>query len=294
MSDKPESTAIESTAIESALISGDLAKLNTEQRLSYYNKVCESLGLNPLTQPFAYINLNGKLTLYAKRDATEQLRKVHKVSINITARETINDVYVVTAWAKDHTGREDESTGAVYIAGLKGDSLANAFLKAETKAKRRVTLSICGLGLLDETEIDNHQNKNGNIAGIITSHIDGESSMTHENRAKNYLAGEAYNCNTTSAIIQPRAAPIEDLQKKNVIQKSLGYISDEKRKWLWAIFKKSGWSDDQLKVYLKNNFNNPDGSTYKIKDGPSFDLICKVLEDKTDFTKALAGDKCDD
>jgi hypothetical protein len=27
-------------------------------------------------------------------------------------------------------------------------------MKAETKAKRRVTLSICGLGLLDETEIE--------------------------------------------------------------------------------------------------------------------------------------------
>jgi hypothetical protein len=27
-------------------------------------------------------------------------------------------------------------------------------MKAETKAKRRVTLSICGLGLLDETEVE--------------------------------------------------------------------------------------------------------------------------------------------
>lgn len=32
--------------------------------------------------------------------------------------------------------------------------MANALMKAETKAKRRVTLSICGLGLLDESEID--------------------------------------------------------------------------------------------------------------------------------------------
>lgn len=143
-----------STAIESALILNDLSKLTTDERLSYYNKVCSSLGLNPLTQPFAYITLNGKMTLYAKRDATEQLRKVHKVSINITKRETIEGVYVVTAKAIDATGREDESTGAVTITGLKGEQLANAFLKAETKAKRRVTLSICGLGLLDETEVE--------------------------------------------------------------------------------------------------------------------------------------------
>ena len=37
---------------------------------------------------------------------------------------------------------------------LKGDALANALMKAETKAKRRVTLSIAGLGWLDETELD--------------------------------------------------------------------------------------------------------------------------------------------
>jgi hypothetical protein len=47
--------------------------------------------------------------------------------------------------------------GAVSIAGLKGDALVNATLKAITKAKRRVTLSICGLGMLDETEIDTIQ-----------------------------------------------------------------------------------------------------------------------------------------
>lgn len=142
-----------SNAIESALIQGDLSKLTVDQRLNYFKSVCESVGLNPLTKPFEFIILNGKLTLYAKRDATDQLRKVHKVSITISSREQIGDVYVVTAKAKDKDGREDESTGAVFIAGIKGEALANAYMKAETKAKRRVTLSVCGLGILDETEV---------------------------------------------------------------------------------------------------------------------------------------------
>jgi len=38
--------------------------------------------------------------------------------------------------------------------GLKGEAAANAFLKCITKAKRRVTLSISGLGFSDETEMD--------------------------------------------------------------------------------------------------------------------------------------------
>src|SRR5690606_4394457 len=103
---------------------------------------------------FEYITLNGKLTLYAKRDATDQLRKIHGVSVEITGREMYGDsIYVVTARARDSQGRTDEAIGAVSIAGLKGEALANAIMKAETKAKRRVTLSICGLGWLDETEV---------------------------------------------------------------------------------------------------------------------------------------------
>src|SRR5262249_39548261 len=50
--------------------------------------------------------------------------------------------------------RTDESIGAVNINGLRGDALANGLMKAETKAKRRGTLSICGLGFLDETETE--------------------------------------------------------------------------------------------------------------------------------------------
>jgi hypothetical protein len=141
-------------AFELALVQGDLSKLTPDQRVTYYRRVCESLGLNPLTKPFSYITLNGKLTLYALKDCTEQLRKNQSVSVQIVAREVVEDCYVVTARATLPNGRADESIGAVAIGGLKGDARANGYMKAETKAKRRVTLSICGLGMLDETEVE--------------------------------------------------------------------------------------------------------------------------------------------
>lgn len=140
--------------LEKVLIGGDLTQLSNAERVNYYSKVCDSMGLNPLTKPFDYIKLNGKLTLYAKRDATDQLRKLHAVSIESVKTERFEDVFVVTASAKDRDGRTDSATGVVAIGGLKGDNLANAIMKAETKAKRRVTLSIVGLGWLDETEIE--------------------------------------------------------------------------------------------------------------------------------------------
>jgi hypothetical protein len=140
--------------VEKVVIGGDLAELNAAQRAEYYSAVCRSLGLNPLTKPFEYLTLNGKLRLYALRDCADQLRRLHGISIYIANRERLSDIYVVTARAKDRQGREDESTGAVPLGNLKGDALANALMKAETKAKRRVTLSIAGLGWLDETEVD--------------------------------------------------------------------------------------------------------------------------------------------
>jgi len=153
-----ESTAVakrdSAEIIERVLAMGDLKELSPAQRTEYLKAVCESVGLNPLTRPFEYITLSGKLTLYARKDATEQLRRLHHVSVNIVSREQVGDVYTVTARATDAKGRTDESIGAVSIGGLKGDALCNAIMKAETKAKRRVTLSICGLGMLDEAELE--------------------------------------------------------------------------------------------------------------------------------------------
>lgn len=152
--DLTTSTLPDAATMESLIIGGDLSKLSPAQRVSYYQAVCKSLGLNQLTKPFDYIQLNGRLTLYARKDATDQIRKNYNVSVPKLDKETLNGIYIVTAYAEMPNGRKDTSTGAVYVESLKGENLANAMMKAETKAKRRVTLSICGLGMLDETEVE--------------------------------------------------------------------------------------------------------------------------------------------
>lgn len=150
--DDPKKQAL-SLAVEQAITAGNLALLNAEQRLFYYNKVCESMGLNPLTRPFDFITLNGKLVMYAKKDATDQLRKIHGVSITKIEEKTTDGLFMVTAYAKDKHGKEDSDVGAVPVPQNATDR-ANALLKCVTKAKRRVTLSICGLGVNDESEYD--------------------------------------------------------------------------------------------------------------------------------------------
>jgi hypothetical protein len=148
--------------IERVVIKGDLSKLTPEQKSNYYFKVCESLGLNPLTKPFAYITLSGKEVLYALRDCTDQLRNIHGVSVEALSESQREGIYIVTAKVRNAKGRTDVATGAVSITNLRGELLANTLMKAETKAKRRATLSICGLGFLDETEV-------GDIPGADTT-----------------------------------------------------------------------------------------------------------------------------
>jgi len=142
-----------SEAIERVVVQGDLSQLTPAERVGYYKSVCQSLGLNPLTGPLAFITLNGRLVLYAKKDAADQLREIHGVSIGKPDIQFQDDLILVTVAAHDAKGREDSDVGIVKTTDMRGDK-ANAIMKAVTKAKRRVTLSICGLGFLDETEVE--------------------------------------------------------------------------------------------------------------------------------------------
>lgn len=140
--------------MERVFISGDLSRLTPEERTRYYMQTCESIGVNPLTKPFDYVTLNGKMQLYALKACTDQLRGNRNLSVAVKEKLVANDILTVTVEVTDPSGRRDEDYGAVNIKGLQGDALANATMKALTKAKRRATLSFCGLGMLDETELE--------------------------------------------------------------------------------------------------------------------------------------------
>jgi hypothetical protein len=59
----------------------------------------------------------------------------------------------VTTEARDAAGRTDIDVGVVSRKDMRGD-VGNVIMKAVTKSKRRVTLSLCGLGMLDESEVE--------------------------------------------------------------------------------------------------------------------------------------------
>jgi hypothetical protein len=139
--------------IASMVLNGDLSRLNQRQRVEYYMHRCRELGLDPAEKPFDLLRLNGKLVLYAKKGCTDALCRQRGVSRKVESAEMMGDLYVVRASAT-YKERCDEDIGAEPVAGLKGEKLANAMMKAVTKAKRRAVLALFGLGMLDETEVE--------------------------------------------------------------------------------------------------------------------------------------------
>lgn len=152
----PSEHHLDAGTLEKLVTAGDLSGLTPTQRVQYYRARCEAAGLDYRTQPFRYMTTDGKLSLYAEKSCTDQLGKIHGVTYRVVSKgvEAGTDCYVVEMEAKDAKGRLCPDLGVVSIKGLGGTNLANAMMKAITKARRRATLSLCGLGMLDESELD--------------------------------------------------------------------------------------------------------------------------------------------
>ena len=167
--------------LSAVLSEGDLESLGPKGRNEYYVRLCSELELNPLTQPFRYIPLQGRLKLYVTKGGAEQLRDLRGISITSIEEREFNGLLVTKVTAKDKSGRVDVDTGFAVVKGLQGDALGNAILKSYTKGKRRVTLSMCGLGgLMDESEMEtvkrqaNEEFSPGDGEGFVEAEFDDE------------------------------------------------------------------------------------------------------------------------
>lgn len=162
----PEGCDLSPESVQTRVIQakGDLAKISLDELAVYYRLVCESVGLNPATNPLDYvIDDRGAMRLYARRDSADQLRAIHNISLEVVGSDIteMEACFVVKATKPEKNGavRVDTDYGVVPLSDKDGNPYAPAFransiMRAVTKAKRRVTLSICGLGFLDETEVE--------------------------------------------------------------------------------------------------------------------------------------------
>lgn len=163
--------------LEQVIVRGNLSVLSANDKVRYYSQVCGVIGIPVELRPFEYITLNGREVLYVLRSCTEWLRDQRGIACRILERtERPDGIYEVVVEVEDRTGRKDFASGLVDIKGLTGEKKANAIMKAETKAKRRATLSISGLGMLDESEIE-HPGRSG-AASTAPTVIDSPAPFT--------------------------------------------------------------------------------------------------------------------
>ncbi len=155
--DVTPSNQIDPEIIQSLVFEQDVAKLGPDQLLAYVKRLCDTLKIDIMMQPFQLLTLQKKKQLYATKNATDQLRQVQGISITDLKIEITNGICTATAKAemrlKNGALRVDMDMGIVPVQGLTGENLSNAVMKATTKAKRRVTLSLTGLLMMDETEV---------------------------------------------------------------------------------------------------------------------------------------------
>ena len=136
------------------VLNSDLSKLSEPQRVEYYKLVCERVGLDPYRKPFDLILLQGKLTMYPNKECTAQLTAMNSLSVTIIDRTITNSLVIATARVHTQDGTDVDDIGVVPFPQAGPDAQANAIMKAVTKAKRRAILSACGLGMVDESELE--------------------------------------------------------------------------------------------------------------------------------------------
>ena len=132
----------------------DTTALSREHRSALLVGLARKLGLNPLSGAVMFLRTQGRETLYVTKSGTDQIAARERLR-----RETIRGPEVVAVEgrklvlcqvrATHPDGRSEVSTATLAL----GDPV-NDLMKCETKAKRRATLSVCGLGLLAEDEIE--------------------------------------------------------------------------------------------------------------------------------------------
>lgn len=132
----------------------DTKSLSTEERVALLASLNRALGLNPLVNGVQFLTLQGREVLYVTKHATDQIASRLCLNRETIAGPDIRDfggtkLVFCQVRVSAPNGRSEVATATLPVSDL-----VNVLMKAETKAKRRATLSIAGLGLLSEDETE--------------------------------------------------------------------------------------------------------------------------------------------
>lgn len=147
---------------EKLLEKKDFSGLTPPERAVLLLELCRKHALDPLSKPFGFLTVDGRVLLYAFKAASDGISKAR--GLTVLSKETQDlggGAMIYTVWVADQdylksggtSGRKRCDVGVV-PAGLQGTALANAHKKAMTQALRRAILGLEAPGFLDESETE--------------------------------------------------------------------------------------------------------------------------------------------
>jgi len=155
MSEMPAKYDAEPAVMEQ-LIRGDVSSVPREALLRYIFLFCERVGISPLAVPFSLVKTQGGMRLVANRNFYDAVASKFSVSRECVAEGFFEGtkLYFTRYRATTPDGRATEDMALVDTAGLNGNDLANAIMKAHTKGRNRVTRAHLGFPFPDESEAE--------------------------------------------------------------------------------------------------------------------------------------------
>ena len=218
------------------LAGGDLSALTADEKLQFIKIMEKQSGLEDQVAPFKILKIEGREVLYADKGTAEALRRKHNLSFTEPRFEKEGNIYTCIIGiqnivdAKHQNGvRTDYDCGVVSVEGLDALGTANAKMACMTKAKRRATLSFCGLGMIDESEFDTIQAK------MTTAEISNTGLQIDEKKveASKSMVKEAVELNadkqsepTTEVTADPKyiIEGIDSAQPKDLLSRLEGWL----------------------------------------------------------------------
>jgi hypothetical protein len=177
-------------------VGGDLTHLDGPSKRALLAKLTNYLHLNPYSHNFfIFKDSNGRHRIYATKECCSQLR--HNMGINTWLSDPIYGpnntapVFVtVKANGTNRFGRSADEIGSVTLIGFDKSHWSDRIMFATTKAKRRLTLDLSGLGVLSDVEVDDIFHEKTKISNLESSDYtpDQESITSAQSAVVNVLS----------------------------------------------------------------------------------------------------------
>ena len=137
-----------------ALMRHDLRGLTKEEIAELVTDMAIRMGVDPSLAPIDIIpTREGKLVPYVNARGAAELRKRHGISVtDLETKKDGPDVVVLIAHVRDLDGKTETGVGACEYDSARPATIARAWMVAETRAKRRATMSAVGIFLEAESD----------------------------------------------------------------------------------------------------------------------------------------------